>query len=1380
MDFMKCIAILKDVIITIFAMWVFFIYGGLSLVGTVFLTGSILKWDVFSVVIGLLYLAYLGVVLIRLIVSNIPSVKSRIEKKDTWAVYIARHFYMVSLWFAWGFILLCLFFLISSELDPRSLKAIGVIWGGGSAVLLGWLIWSTVWPMGVWAVKGLGKDSKASCVEHHKKKPWPTGTWYSEVLKMFSNNSEVEPPALPDFLDDDGSMTDEDEFPIELRSPFLFINNGSVHLPDLDCLVGVESLRNYFLNTFLGNDAVGLMFTGSAGAGKTTHAGVFARLLATVNSDVTIMGFRAPFNWLTIYDYLRSKVYHLPDGAFMKVIQSEENMIHRLRILLLIAGQEKPLVIILDNLECIEDPEPMSGDGYDEKNIEFIRMVCELPSPTRVLMTGTPALAETLNRGQSERPVTVCPVKTPSYDDLIHMTDRLNLSHSLTEAEKRNLYDTVGGNYRTWSWAVKHSADGPEMAEPLLLFLTTLEVPSGGSDQLRADDLESLRQSNLFREIWEKMSADQKQLFQTLCLFRIPVKHEGMLDWKGPEGEKSTLDENLDFLAEWSLLEIIYSSDLKRIMFEVPTGVKALAVKSGIMNDIPSKTLMETHKHISFYHNGMNVPIQIHLIHVMESIWHYRNAGCHDEADVLTEYVILIYYNNKYYADALGMARDIAERKDPAPPLWSLQKLALCQRFLGRYVDALATFKKVADMSANDIDKCEALYEISKIYYALENHDRALDYSRGSLAIARKAGEKVCEAWSLSIMGRIYHSLEDYKTALRYHRESLDIMKEIDRTIGIASCLEEMGLAYHELGEYDYAIDSLEQSRKVYQDLEYREGEVNVLRALGHTHNARNDYHKVLETLKMALEIQKGTGNGLDEIPVLKDITAFAMVHGDLETIVTCLTENLRIIRELGDGTGEGSILFQLGFHYLTQNDHEKALAFFIESHESYQKSGDTKEAAMVLAHISMVQKDQGNMEAAQQSMNDSMEALKEFTDQDDEAKTLNRLSKEAFEQGDLETALKHASASLAMAEETGDEDGKAIILINISQVHMALGQMETAQACLEKSLALAQSTGNKTCEGKALDIMGNIYKDREEYDLALSYFEQALSIEKTISDKDGEGDTLNSIALIFLLRNDGDTAKYFLDQSIAIRRDLDDKIGEAANLINLSRYYELKGDFETASECLEQSLTLNQETGNKVAMIAVYHNMAHAALDGGEYGKALTLWEKALDLAVHTQHAQGIFHVASTLGRVLAKSGHIREAGIVLKLASDTGHAAGFPGATAIDELLSAVYQHQRDTLDLNDFLSFVPAMKSEKDLVTAGLWLHPVRVKKPLPQYENIIMDRSQGLIGWMHPVSADIFDMTIELPVMFDKVDGDVVSVGIPIGELELIKYKFNFRE
>lgn len=394
-------------------------------------------------------------------------------------------------------------------------------------------------------------------------------------------------------------------------------------------------------------------------------------------------------------------------------------------------------------------------------------------------------------------------------------------------------------------------------------------------------------------------------------------------------------------------------------------------------------------------------------------------------------------------------------------------------------------------------------------------------------------------------------------------------------------------------------------------------------------------------------------------------------------------------------------------------------------------------------------------------------------SDPKDWAIALNRLSKGAFERGEPETALKHALDSLALAEESGDDDGKAIILFNLSQIHMALEQEDTALACVEKSLELSRKTGNRTCQEKALDIMGHIYKGRETVDRALSCFKEALAIAEAMGDKEGAGDILNSMGLVHLLCSEADSAKRCLDQSIAIRRAQNDRVGESENLINLSRYHELKGDWDEAEKCLDQSFSLNRKMNNAAAIIAVFYNMAREAMDDGRYDKALMMWDKSLSLAVECGYVEGICHVASTLGGVLATAGHLKEAGYVLKLASETAHAAGFPDVNAIDERLADVYLKQRESLELKTYLSLFSVMTCEKDLVDAGLWFCPVRVLTRLPQYENVIKDSTCGLIGWLPPVSADIFDMTRELPVMFDKDDGSVVCLGIAPEELELIK-------
>lgn len=53
----------------------------------------------------------------------------------------------------------------------------------------------------------------------------------------------------------------------------------------------------------------------------------------------------------------------------------------------------------------------------------------------------------------------------------------------------------------------------------------------------------------------------------------------------------------------------------------------------------------------------------------------------------------------------------------------------------------------------------------------------------------------------------------------------------------------------------------------------------------------------------------------------------------------------------------------------------------------------------------------------------------------------------------------------------------------------------------------------------------------------------------------------------------------------------------------------------------------------------------------------------------------------------------------------------------------------------------------------------------------YDALIKDKSTGSIGWKSPVAADIFDMTVEMPVVFEKHDGSYLSVGVPLELVEL---------
>ena len=82
---------------------------------------------------------------------------------------------------------------------------------------------------------------------------------------------------------------------------------------------------------------------------------------------------------------------------------------------------------------------------------------------------------------------------------------------------------------------------------------------------------------------------------------------------------------------------------------------------------------------------------------------------------------------------------------------------------------------------------------------------------------------------------------------------------------------------------------------------------------------------------------------------------------------------------------------------------------------------------------------------------------------------------------------------------------------------------------------------------------------------------------------------------------------------------------------------------------------------------------------------------------------------------------------------------------------------------VDMEDYVPLFNTAKDVQDLVKMGLWDAKVGVLEIPSAYRGLIED-SNGIIRWEYPITPDIFDMDIELPVMFKKRDGKYVTLGI----------------
>ncbi len=96
---------------------------------------------------------------------------------------------------------------------------------------------------------------------------------------------------------------------------------------------------------------------------------------------------------------------------------------------------------------------------------------------------------------------------------------------------------------------------------------------------------------------------------------------------------------------------------------------------------------------------------------------------------------------------------------------------------------------------------------------------------------------------------------------------------------------------------------------------------------------------------------------------------------------------------------------------------------------------------------------------------------------------------------------------------------------------------------------------------------------------------------------------------------------------------------------------------------------------------------------------------------------------------------------------------------------------EQSRYSLFLSEYVKLFEPFKDEASLHNAKLWGHAVTIDSKWDRYDTVIKNKNLGVIGWKSPVTADIFDMTVEIPVVFEKLDGSYLSVGVPLELVEL---------
>lgn len=162
---------------------------------------------------------------------------------------------------------------------------------------------------------------------------------------------------------------------------------------------------------------------------------------------------------------------------------------------------------------------------------------------------------------------------------------------------------------------------------------------------------------------------------------------------------------------------------------------------------------------------------------------------------------------------------------------------------LGAFPQANDDFTAALDAARGSGDRraeWTALHALGMLW-AARDYERAGQYRRDALDVARAIGDPPLVAHSLNRVGNWYVNREDPRSGIPHHDEALAIFERAGDERGVAETVDLLAMAHHIAGTQDMAARLYERSVDLFTALENRRGLANALSVLpvcGPSHHA--------------------------------------------------------------------------------------------------------------------------------------------------------------------------------------------------------------------------------------------------------------------------------------------------------------------------------------------------------------------------------------------------------------------------------------------------------------------------------------------------------------------------------------------------------------
>jgi tetratricopeptide (TPR) repeat protein len=198
-----------------------------------------------------------------------------------------------------------------------------------------------------------------------------------------------------------------------------------------------------------------------------------------------------------------------------------------------------------------------------------------------------------------------------------------------------------------------------------------------------------------------------------------------------------------------------------------------------------------------------------------------------------------------------------------------------------------------------------------------------------------------------------------------------------------------------------------------------------------------------------------------------------------------------------------------------------------------------------------------------------------------------------------------------------------------MAAVYLRKADYNRVRQLTNEGLAIARKRGNASLEASCIGLLGAVCYYEGAFDKALSYYEESHLILDRFGGRDsGIAGVLNNMALVHSARGDYRKALELYGNAATIRQELKETKVDPYLPMNMGALLAILGDYDRAISLMNEALEIARRQDHPLIIASAYSGIGLANLYKGEYALADASYQNALALAAKAGFRE---HLAQT-----------------------------------------------------------------------------------------------------------------------------------------------------